>query len=65
MEGVHDFLPLLIQEEFGFYDEGGTRKDDQPILINKKYYTSLADANDGGCTFDQIADYIEEHYRAL
>jgi len=59
------FLPNLIKEEFGFYNEKGGRRDNQPIIINKQHYQNLTHANDSGCTFDEIADYIEEHYKTL
>jgi hypothetical protein len=35
------------------------------VTIDGATFYSLADANDGGCTFEQIADWIEEHWEEL
>jgi len=35
------------------------------VTIDGATFHSLADANDGGCTFEQIADWIEEHWEEL
>lgn len=43
----------------------GARRDGLPININDKDYVSLADANDNGCTFAMIADYIEQNWSEL
>jgi len=58
-------LPKEIQEEFGFYSDVGRRRDGKDIVINGTTYSSLARANDGGCTFEQIADYIEKNWEML
>jgi hypothetical protein len=58
-------LPKSIQKEFGFYSVMGKRSDYKSLEIGYKKYSSLARANDGGCTFEQIADYIEKHYEYL
>jgi len=64
--GLHDAtLPKAIQKEFGFYGDMGERRDGKDIVINGKEYLSLTSANDDGCTFEQIADYIEEHWEML
>jgi hypothetical protein len=36
-----------------------------PIAIGETRYNNLAGANDAGCTFAQIADYIEANWEAL
>lgn len=58
-------LPSQVQEEFGFFSYSGERRDGKDIIINGKYYADLAEANDEGCTFEQLADYIEQHYEVL
>ena len=65
MDNRYGSLPPRIRKEFGFYGYEGGRRDFKPIIIGNKEYESLVDANDQGCTFDQIADYIEQHYKAL
>lgn len=65
MDGNVFVLPLAIQKEFGFDTEDGRRKDRKDIEINGSSYYSLAGANDEGCTFEQIADYIEANYKDL
>jgi len=59
-------LPSSIQEEYGFYSDIGRLRDHNSFMeINNKRYNSLAGANDDGCTFDQIADFIENNYKRL
>ena len=65
MNNRHGSLPPRIKKEFGFYGYEGERRDLKPIIIGYKKYLSLIDANDQGCTFDQIANYIEKNYKAL
>jgi len=65
MGGQTSILPIAIQKDFGFHSDSGRRRDRKDIIINGRQFKSLANANDRGCTFDQIADYIEEHYEAL
>ena len=43
----------------------GHRKDRKSIFIEGSEYTHLAEANDQGVTFEQIADYIEENYKSF
>ena len=62
---THMYLPDEVVTEFDFYSSYGDRRDGKPILIGRQEFSSLAVANDCGCTFDQIADYIEENYKAL
>lgn len=63
--GYGSTLHPTIKEEYGFYSSDGLRRDKKPLIIGGKPYDSLLGANDGGCTFDQIADYIEHHWEAL
>ena len=65
MGSTSSSLPDEIAKEFGFNDSMGRRSDDEPIMINNHSYWSLAYANDNGCTFKQIADYIENNYEYL
>jgi hypothetical protein len=59
-------LPPSIQEEYGFYSElGDMRGGFEYVTINGRVYDNLATANDDGCTFDQIADFIENNYENL
>ena len=46
-------------------DVNGVRKDKKDIKIGKQCYESLADANDDGTSFKEIADYIFENYKDL
>ena len=42
------------------------RKDPRiGYVTSNKSYQALAEANDGGATFAQIADFIEIHYEDL
>ncbi len=43
----------------------GSRLDGDPVLIKGQEYESLADANDSGESFADIADYIEANYEHL
>lgn len=63
--GCYSELPEDIQQEFGFYSTYGARRDEKHLLINGNSYSCLAVANDAGCSFEQIADYIEEHWEML
>lgn len=65
IDGESGELPTSIQEEYGFVDIIGSRRDHSPLLIGGEYYDSLANANDHGATFKQIADYIEANYKEL
>ena len=58
-------LPKKIRDEFGFCSLTGRRRDNKFLTINNQQYLSLVIANDQGCSFDQIADYIEENWEAL
>lgn len=65
IDGSYTELPDSIQKEYGFYDNIGGRRDESSLDIGGEYYGSLANANDQGVTFDQIADYIEANYKDL
>jgi hypothetical protein len=43
----------------------GRPKDDEGISVAGNCYGTLADANDAGCTFEQIADAIERDWERL
>ncbi len=62
---VYINLPLEVRDYFGFDSCLGERIDEDYVKIDGKIYKSLADANDKGCTFNQIADYIEKEYKNL
>ena len=65
MSGASSTLPAAIQEEFGFYSDGGSRRDGKFFLIDDTKYSDLMDANDSGVSFNDIADYIENNWKAL
>ena len=58
-------LPPKAIKYFGFNSYDGSRDDSGDIFMNNTHHPSLADANDSGCTFDQIADYIEANWDHL
>lgn len=55
-------LPIAVQKHFGFDSADGATVDGS--VIRDKHY-SLADANDTGATFHQLADYIEKNWEIL
>lgn len=57
--------PQRVRKLFGFLDPNGSRRDCGDLVINGSRYTCLTEANDGGATFAQIADYIEANWEAL
>ena len=65
MASKYGELPKKVQKEFGFASPEGARRDGDKLSIGGIEYQSLAMANDGGCTFDEIADYIETNYLEL
>ena len=52
-------------DQFGFYDSMGSRRDGERLIIGQGAYESLAMANDNGCSFEEIADYIEANWESL
>jgi hypothetical protein len=64
-EGATQFIPPSIRNELGMFSPGGHRRDLMPIALGETRYNNLAGANDAGCTFAQIADYIEANWEAL
>jgi len=65
MDGASATLPAAVQEEFGFYNYAGERKDGKRIIINGGYYSNLVSANDSDVSFQDIAAYIENNWEAL
>ena len=65
MSGASATLPAAIQEEFGFYSDGGDRRDGKFFIIDGIKYWNLMDANDSDVSFEDIADYIERNWEAL
>lgn len=63
--GIMSVLPSNTQEEYDFYSSGGRRKDGEAIVIGGYPYDNLTGANDCDCTFEQIADYIENNWEYL
>jgi len=64
-EGATELIPDSIRHELGLLSPRGQRRDHMPIVIGETRYSNLAGANDAGCTFAQIADYIEANWEAL
>jgi hypothetical protein len=61
-----EILPISVQEYFDFFDKTGGRRDQQPFEIkNNCRMSCLTEANDGGKTFEQIADFIEKNWEQL
>ena len=58
-------LPEGVMAYYGFYHREGIRRDGDDIVIGGKKYDSLINANDNGCTFTQIGQYIRENWKAL
>lgn len=58
-------LPPKAQSIYGFCGDVGERRDGSRLRIGMRSFTSLADANDRGVTFAEIADYIEQNWDAL
>lgn len=63
--GMYYMLPKEVQEEFGFYSPTGLRRDNLDLKIGNEVHRSLAEANDAGVSFADIANYIEENWEAL
>lgn len=63
--GQSSFPPLEVCDWMGMYSRKGGRKDLAAVLINGNRYLNLADANDEGVTFKDIAKYIRENWREL
>jgi hypothetical protein len=60
-----DILPEAAIEYYGFFSSEGARRDNKPIIINGEQYSSLANANDFGASFADIANYIEQNWEDL
>lgn len=58
-------LPAEAQILFGFHNSRGSRKDGDPVIIKELEYSCLAEANDAGVSFTEIANYIEENWKYL
>jgi hypothetical protein len=65
--GASVSLPVKVQEYFGFYSSTGRPQDNQRIDIDGQpiSFDSLEMANDEGCTFEEIANYIEAKWELL
>ena len=69
---THDgILPQAVMDHFGFKTETGHTGSDEPHIprvipsMGETTFSSLAQANDYGTTFTQIADFIDENWAAL
>lgn len=57
--------PQRVRDAFGFFNSNGSRRDPRELTIGGRHYSCLTEANDGGATFAEIADYIEANWEAL
>ena len=57
-----DILPDAVCSWSGMESKAGYAYN---IKIGTREYTTLAEANDAGATFEQIANWIEKHYEDL
>jgi len=66
-----NILPERVIEHFGFYNRAGEPRISSghwshgDMEIGGKRFHCLAEANDGGATFEQIADFIEKNWENL
>lgn len=60
--GDESLLPIAVRDYFGFKTTEG-RTGIGPRI--KDSYESLISANDGGITFSEIAEYIEQNWETL
>ncbi len=58
-------LPESVRRALDMFDHFGGRRDGKEIEIGGSLYFSLADANDMGRTFEEIADYVEANWGFL
>lgn len=65
LQGEQEALTEEIAARIGMSALAGEPKNRGMVEIGDGSYDSLADANDSGCTFDQIADWIEVNYERL
>jgi len=54
-------LPEYSWDRLGLYDSEGNSIYDEVLMIGKKGYPSLSDANDSGATWTEIAEFVEEN----
>jgi len=64
-EGEGESLPETVREEAGMRSSLGNLPEGEHMEVLGKAQPSLAHANDGGATFQEIADFIETHYEIL
>ncbi len=64
-DGTASVVPESVRTATGLSECAGTRSDRGRIQIGENFYSDLAEANDRGVPFTQIADYIEENWEAL
>lgn len=58
-------LNTKAQAKTGIGSRGGSAKGDAIIAIGSRIYGNLAEANDEGVPFSDIADWIEANYEKL
>lgn len=66
VERKYGSMPKLVMNHFGFYGSSGNVQPSQPPLqTSKGEFSCLADANDAGVPFTEIADLIEQRWEDL
>lgn len=60
-----EVLPTEALSYFDFYAPAGRRRDDDRIVFGNHEYGNLAEANDDGVSFRDIAAYIRKNYEFL
>lgn len=65
LDGEQNHLPREVSAMIDSYGDCGRRRDNKAICINGKCFRSLIHANDGGVTFEDISDYIENNWEML
>lgn len=63
--GESGILPWAVAEWAGMLYRDGSARSGNEIKIRDKTYSHLADANDLGRSFTDIADWIERNYQTL
>jgi hypothetical protein len=69
LEEYRDFNTREMREKADIYRDTGSNKNGSTINLKVgdevKSFFSLADANDSGATFEEIADWVEKNYELL
>ncbi len=69
-DGLDKVLPYTVREWAGLQDNSAVPykkeiEEAAQVNIGEEFYENLAEANDRGVTFAEIADWIEKNYEQL